>query len=84
METEIKFLLRLVLDYKLPAEAKKMCLERIGIVEESLANRPRAVTPQAANPMITSTPMAPMIEPPQRVVGGEISTGPGLKGPRKF
>ncbi len=38
METEIQFLLRLVMEVKLPPSAKKACLERIGEVEKNLSS----------------------------------------------
>lgn len=40
--TEIRFLLDLVLKHKLPEEAQKACLERIGEVEEQLQAKPVA------------------------------------------
>ena len=100
MQTEIRFLLDLVLNYKLPAEAKKLCLERIGEVEASLALPQRPLIPLIRNPIEQApstqrlmdmqgtapvTPMtAPVINPAQRIVGGEVNTGNGTRGPRKF
>ncbi len=92
MQTEIRFLLDLVLNHKLPAEAKKLCLERIGEVEASLIPPPRHLsvstaqapsTQRALDAQIqTTAPTAPPII--NRVVGGEIQTGNGTRGPRKF
>lgn len=101
MQTEISFLLELVLNHKLPAGAKQACLERIKSVEEALAAR-APIAPQRANAAVMQTPStqrllegapspdnvavvapaAPVIPP--RVVGGEVSTGAGTRGPRKF
>jgi hypothetical protein len=123
MQTEIRFLLDLVLEHKLPAEAKRLCLERIGEVEASLASRPSqsimpihrpapqeqapstqrlletqlsrmaSPTPEsiAANalnnvqsPTIQMAALTPAIPAHQRIVGGEVNTGNGTRGPRKF
>jgi hypothetical protein len=77
MKTEIRFLIDLVLDFKLPAEAKKLCLERIGEVEASLGkqvaapvfSRPQTSTQSPstqalldAQAAITGAPI-PVIEP---------------------
>jgi len=40
VESEIQFLLSLVLNHKLSSEVKKLCLERIGKIEESLRASP--------------------------------------------
>lgn len=45
IESEIQFLLGLVLNHKLTAGCKKICLERIGHIEERLRS-PQAVTVQ--------------------------------------
>lgn len=115
MMTEIRFLLDLVLNHKLPQEAKKICLERIGEVEASLtkpassphmvspmviqhgapqspstqrllnihANNPGPVNPTLA-PILPAMSPAPVIPVSARIVGGEVNTGSGIKGPRKF
>lgn len=95
MQTPISFILDLILDYELPADAQKRCRKYIRELEGSLGQkaithpgRPinldqapstqRLLEAQAAAPLPLIPPMI------NRVVGGEISTGPGTKGPRKF
>lgn len=108
MQSEIKFLLDLVLNHKLPPTAKKACLERIGEVEQYLvtAIRPQPVMAQGptqksaaqlrfemeqavgapiqVNVDDAETIVAPVVAPVKRIVGGEIHTGNGTRGPRKF
>lgn len=90
--TEIQFLLDLVLNCKPNATIRKKCLERIGEVESKLkpTNQPPILTrapahmlPPQALPLPNAAPtVLPMAS--QRIIGGEVSTGEGLKGPRKF
>ena len=61
METEIQFLLKLLLEHKLDAKVKKLCLARIGQVEERLRTSPSSVQvsrPTAHLPGLLS-PQAP-------------------------
>lgn len=110
MKTEIRFLLDLVLEHKLSADVKKLCLERISEVEANLG--PKALvmhgsmqgpspnksaaqlkfeSEQAAGLIIPPTeqrPGPPAVRPqlptPARIMGGEVNTGGGTRGPRKF
>ncbi len=92
--TEIQFLISLMLEHKLPEPVKQKLIARIGEVE-ALLSRPghmSAVTPRT----IIQAPSTQAIldqdtvhtppPPPatKRIVGGEVSTGNGTKGPRKW
>lgn len=83
METELSFLLTLLLEHKLPKGTKELVKDRIKVIQ---GNQP--VTRQAPQ-MVTSSPSQGNIEAfstplPPRIVGGEVSTGAGTKGPRKW
>lgn len=91
--TEIRFLLDLVLNHKLPPGAKKLCLERIVEVEENLTIKmispiQRTIEQAPSTQRLMEAQIqtsAPLMPPPsQRIVGGEVNTGNGTKGPRKF
>jgi hypothetical protein len=41
IDSEIQFLLNLVLNHKISTEVKKICLERIGQIEQNLRTTPR-------------------------------------------
>lgn len=106
MQTEIQFLIDLLLNQKLSPAVRQLCVARIGEVEQlygATRNAPKTVQPisfdAGAAPPIQQAPStlallekhaqeaapAPRIIPPQqRIVGGEVSTGAGTRGPRKF
>lgn len=83
METELSFLLTLLLEHRLSKGTKALVRDRVKAIQGQQPQRP-------INQMVTSTPTAappadifsaPL---PPRVVGGEVSTGAGTKGPRKW
>lgn len=94
METELSFLLTLLLEHKLPKGTKELIKDRIKCIQVPNAQQPaRPIMPQMvtsrpsesgdlANATVSFPAAAPVI--PNRLVGGEVSTGPGTKGPRKW
>jgi hypothetical protein len=84
MQTEIRFLLDLVLNFKLPAEAKKLCLERIGEVEASLG--PKATPQPYAAPLRASTQQAPstqaLLDAQAAIIGAPIPVEPIIASPQ--
>lgn len=104
MQTELQFLVDLLLNSELNEDVKKKCIKRIGVVESSMRGD-SAIIPlkKQKSQMIHGATQAPstiaamqrhaeMPEMPlptptpaaQRIIGGEVSTGNGTKGPRKF
>lgn len=98
--TELQFLIDLLLNHKLNANTKKLVADRIGFVEESLRKpavmvprgTPMGVQQSASTqalldkePLIVQQPL-PMTSAPTsaRIIGGEVATGGGARGPRKF
>ena len=91
METELSFLLTLLLEHKLPKATKEAVKERIKGLEArkspvvaAISSR-NLVTSQneaQANENILAQAAAPSSVP--RIMGGEVNTGLGIKGPRKF
>ncbi len=90
--TEIQFLLDIILDTKTITEVRRKCKERICEVESKLipsqAIRAQPITNQGAQYASTQAPLntvpLPIVPASQRIVGGEVDTGNGTKGPRKF
>lgn len=98
--TEIQFLIDLILNHKLSKEAKDLCTKRIGDVEANLTRAPQRIftpiqppnTAQAPSmqAILDKVPDGSIIAAPQgippsaRMVGGEVNTGGGTRGPRKF
>lgn len=91
--TEIQFLINLLLEHKLPESVKQKFIARIGEVESQMSKpvmNARLITPMAQAPStqrILDDMSEGIIPPPQatkRIVGGEVNTGNGTKGPRKF
>lgn len=80
METELSFLLNLLLEHKLPKATKDLVKERIKVIQQPVTSMHRMVTsqPTAAPTNLEALPM------PARIQGGEVTTGPGTKGPRKW
>ena len=72
----------MLLEHKLPRGTKELVKDRIKSIQVPQTVQARPIMPQ----MVTSTPNAPLDapHPPARLVGGEVSTGPGTRGPRKF
>lgn len=58
MESEIQFLLKILLEHKLGPEVKKLFLARIGDVENSIRDSLKSIRPQASVPNL-STGQAP-------------------------
>lgn len=117
MQTPISFILDLILDYELPADAQKRCRKYVRELEANLSPKTAATNIQpklAASPLhalqspstqrlleqhgqITTVPngshaggnyagiiQSPILPPAARIVGGEVNTGAGTKGPRKW
>lgn len=60
MESEIQFLLKLLLEHKLSPEVKKLCLARIGEVEQLLrTHAPQMARPVAPQPSAGLAALAP-------------------------
>jgi len=97
MQTPISFILDLILDYELPADAQKACRKYVRELEKNMSVAPRitSFTPPL-RPTIEQSPStlalmakheltAPITAPIQaRIVGGEVSTGNGTRGPKKW
>ena len=94
MQTDIQWLLSLLLNYELSPEVKKLCLERIGEVEAKLNAQPQ---PQGKAPLVHHvvnpvTPVANAMAPVNAIPTvhsalanlGEISTGQNTRGPNKM
>ncbi len=82
--TELKFLLKLVFEHELDAEAKKLCIERIGDLEEMLSQSMSKPIIHSPKQSVNVSPMAPAIPPANIANLGEVSTGNGLRGPNKM
>jgi len=96
--TELQWLIKMLTQQKLPASVKDMFIERIGEVEQSLSKQPmpRTAPPtQAQAPSMQRIleeathegiiPSAAIIPQATRTIKPtEVSTGQGLRGPRKF
>lgn len=98
--TEIAFLLDLVLNHKMSAEAKKRCIERIGEVEAKLSTqtpppRPTTWAPTQSpstlaalerHSIIEGPPPVPAVRAPTVLTEVVTSTtnGGSTRGPRKF
>ena len=96
--TELQFLLELLLKHKLPKGTKQLVADRIGEVEATMLKPTITQAYQAPvsvrAPVQTSVVQHPgmdaagiMQAPPaitRGIVGGEVATGNGTKGPRKF
>lgn len=86
--SELSFLLMLLLDHKLSREVKALLKERIKEIE----SKPQAMSSQRTMAMTQSPSTLANIEAsalpppivPKRIVGGEVDTGNGTRGPRKF
>jgi hypothetical protein len=98
MQTPISFILDLILDYELPADAQKACRKYVRELEKQMVSKPPVVAPIVKNSLqapstqklldeMAAQTGAPIINPipvAQRIVGGEVNTGGGTKGPRKW
>jgi hypothetical protein len=102
MQTEISFLLQLILDEDLSPKVQKLCRKRIKEIEISMGaqrptlppTRPQALdqAPSTLKAMERHAMLPPpatleapnQIPPAARIIGGEVNTGAGTKGPRKF
>lgn len=88
--TELQWLIQILTKQKLSSSLKDMFIERIGEVELSLSKptiRPAINVQAPSMQRILDTQDAPVIPSMpinQRIVGGEVNTGNGTKGPRKF
>lgn len=85
--TELSFLIDLLLNHKLPREVKNLLAARIALIQNQATPTNNSVTtwrtgqasPQTAIGVVNTA--AP---PSARIVGGEVDTGGGTRGPRKF
>jgi len=97
MQTPISFILDLILDYELPPDAQKACRKYVRELEKSITPVPtvrpirpvgiqqapstqRLMEQQETNPIVGP----PVVTAANRIVGGEVNTGHGSKGPRKW
>lgn len=89
--TEIQFLISIMLEHKLPEPVKQKFITRIGEVE-ALLSRPGLVPKTIVQAPSTQRLLeqeaivqhASKASVASRIVGGEVNTGNGTKGPRKF
>jgi hypothetical protein len=93
MQTPISFILDLILDYELPADAQKRCRKYIRELESTMGTQAIIAKPQPSARAPGISPRMPIEEPPTfvapqitppKLVGGEIHNGDGTRGPRKF
>lgn len=95
--SELSFLIELLLNHKLPKAVKTLVADRIKEIEGGPKRAPVSHAPglpahligQAPSTMAAlaeAPPVAVMQAPPvsKRIVGGEVDTGNGTRGPRKF
>lgn len=92
--TEIQFLLDIILDTRTLTEVRRKCKERIGEVEANIGQRPAQPAPRLAQAASTiaamerhaAEPIPPVAMPTlaPRIMGGEVDTGNGTRGKRKF
>ena len=90
--TELQWLIKILTQQKLSTAMKDLFIERIGEVEANLIPKAHGTRPMinsmaqaASTQRILDEPIStPIIPPTQRIIGGEVSTGNGTKGPRKF
>lgn len=82
MESEIQFLLGLILNHKLSADVKKLCLERIGKIEESLRVSPNH-SPRAVSLPVVGTIGNGVIQAPsmQRILDQQTAPLPPVAQP---
>ena len=86
MDSEIQFLLSLVLNHKLQPQTKKICLERIGQIEESLRSpqQPQRPVPQiqaqapSMQRLIDQMPQ-PIIPAAPNIAPGPLGVPPALE-----
>jgi hypothetical protein len=75
MQTEIQFLINLLLEHKLPEAVKNLCITRIGEVEASLnIPKPAGRSPTTQQGIIQGTDRS--IDPPQPVSKESIAQTP--------
>lgn len=96
MQTPISFALELLLDCETIEEVHKKCRKYIKYLEsrESELHKPQIMmVPTAQAPStqrlleqhgLAQVAAPPIVPPAARIVGGEIPTGNGTRGPRKF
>ena len=89
--TELQWLIKMLTQQKLSPTLKDQFIERIGEVEASLSRSevkrqtiPMNIQAPSMQRILDEAPPVPVIPPTQRIVGGEVNTGNGTKGPRKF
>lgn len=80
--TELQFLLDLLLNHKLPKGTKALIADRVGEISKSMPQATAKANPGVVAQLQTSAPLAP--PPANRIMGGEVSTGEGTRGPRKW
>ena len=89
METELSFLITLLLEHKLPKATKELVKERVKALQalQPVSKQPMAPIPQRTveqAQIIPESVMTGSVPLPPRIVGGEVSTGAGIRGPRKY
>lgn len=95
--TELSFLIDLLLNQKLNKQVKDLVANRIREIETRSpqaapvnlrgAQAPSTIanlTGQTLQGPVSHIPTAPVASAEGRIVGGEINTGAGIRGPRKF
>lgn len=84
METELSFLITLLLEHKLPKVTKELVKERIKGLQgtQVFVSAPRPPIQQSRPTVAMEAPEAVSAMP--RLQGGEVTTGQGTRGPRKF
>lgn len=92
--SELSFLIDLLLNHRLTKDVKTLVAERIKEIEGKPQASPRVALPAHLIGQAPSTianlaaepPVNPMQAPPtsQRIQGGEINTGNGTRGPKKW
>lgn len=93
--TELSYLLDLLLNHKLPRATKLSITERIGLIQSHtqapMLQRQGIIAQAPSTQKLIDAASAGIAEAApvvmaasKRIIGGEVSTGNGTKGPRKF
>ncbi len=93
--TPISFALEILLDCETIEKAHKACRKYIKLLESDataqftpaprdIYGKPIATQAPSTQRLMEQHSAAPAIAAPARIVGGEVQTGDGTRGPRKF
>lgn len=96
--SELSFLLILLLDHKLPKPVKDLIKDRIKEIEAkpqqarsvsipvlgTIGAQAPSTIANLEREQVAQAPQAPLPPITNRIVGGEVDTGRGTRGPRKF